>query len=130
MYIGTIETTTRLTVATAISALERARSSTTTGTFSVSVLNAATQNATWWRVLREIAHAHSIAASVVTTCTLTSKAHKCVNTSTGASNRSETQLTLLVSAPHRNAQIVNRRHNFTTLMACVLSVLPLGNGIG
>ena len=130
MYTGTIETTTRLIVVTAITALERARSSTTTGTYSVSIQNAATQSATWWRAFREIAHAHPIAASVATTCTLTSKTHECVNASTGASNRSETQLTLLVSAPHMNARVENRRHNFTTLMACVLSVLPLGNGIG
>ena len=130
MYTGTIEITTRLTVATAISALERALSSTTTGIFSVSALNAATQNAIWWRVIRGIAHVQSIVASVVTTCTLTSKAHKCVNTSTGASNRSETQLTLLVSAPHRNAQIVSHQHNSTTLMACVSPVMPLGNGRG
>jgi hypothetical protein len=130
MCTGTIETTTRLTVLTEISAPERARSSANMGTFSVSIQNAATQSATWWRAFRGIAHTHPTAATGATTRTLASKTHERVNASTGASNRPETQRTLLVSAQHMNARVENRRHNVMTLMACALSVMPLGDGIG
>ena len=111
-------------------ALERVRSSTNEGTYSVSIQSAAIRSATWWRAFRETAHAQLIAALAVTKCTLTSRIHENVNASTGANSKAETQLAQLLSAPHTSAIVENRRHNFTILMACVQSVMLLSNGMG